>query len=47
MPIPYGPAGGARRTKTLLAYDYKDAVTLLTDFRSDVEAVLKEFGVMK
>ncbi len=30
-----------------LAYDYNDAVTLLTDFWSDVKAVLKERGVMK
>jgi hypothetical protein len=46
---PGGRRGRARdhrhRLKTTRAYDYKDAATLLADFWSQVDAVLKEKGV--
>jgi hypothetical protein len=49
-----GPAGGRRtaqdhrhRLKTVRPYDYKDAATLLTDFWTEVDAVLRERGVTK
>lgn len=35
------------RLKTVRPYQYKDAATLLSDFWSDVEAVLRERGVWK
>ena len=49
-----GPGGGRRRAhdhrhrlKTVRPYDYRDAGTLLADFWSEVEAVLKERGVLR
>ena len=48
-----GPAGKSRkqrdhkhRLRTIRPYDYKDAATLLTDFWTEVDAVLKERGVI-
>ncbi len=48
-----GPAGGSRkvhdhkhRLRTIRPYDYKDAATLLGDFWSEVDAVLKLRGVI-
>lgn len=47
-----GPAGRRRaepdhrhRLKTTRPYEYRDAATLLADFREQVEAILKEKGV--
>ena len=34
------------RLRTVRAYDYSDAATLLADFWSDVDAVLKERGLL-
>ena len=52
VPSRAGPGGRRRRTrdhrhrlKTVRPYEYKDAATLLTDFWSQVDAVLKEKGV--
>jgi hypothetical protein len=49
-----GPGGRGRRAqdhkhrlKTVRPYEYKDAATLLTDFWTEVEAVLRERGVLK
>lgn len=49
-----GPGGRRRgahdhkhRLKTVKPYDYSDAGTLLADFWTEVEAVLKERGVTK
>ena len=49
-----GPGGRRRaaqdhrhRLKTVRPYEYKDAATLLADFWTEVEAVLRERGVMK
>jgi hypothetical protein len=33
--------------RTIQPYDYQDAATLLTDFWAQVDAVLKERGVLK
>jgi hypothetical protein len=51
--ISAGPAGRSRsvvdhthRLQTLRAYDYQDAATLLADFWAEVDAVLKERGVI-
>jgi Family of unknown function (DUF6516) len=48
-----GPAGRSRkrrdhkhRLRTIRPYDYKDAATLLVDFWTEVDAVLKERGVI-
>jgi hypothetical protein len=48
-----GPAGRRRavrdhrhRLRTVRPYDYRDAVTLLADFWQEVDAVLKEKGVL-
>jgi hypothetical protein len=48
-----GPAGKSRkrhdhkhRLRTLRPYDYKDAETLLADFWAEVDAVLKQRGVI-
>ena len=48
-----GPAGRSRkaqdhkhRERTIRPYDYRDAATLLTDFWAEVDAVLKERGVI-
>jgi hypothetical protein len=48
-----GPAGKSykrrdhkHRLRTIRPYDYKDAATLLTDFWTEVDAVLKERGVI-
>lgn len=35
------------RIRTIRPYDYKDAATLLADFWTEVDAVLKERGVLK
>lgn len=35
------------RLRTVRPYDYRDAATLLTDFWSEVETILKARGVMK
>ena len=47
-----GPAGRSRiaqdhkhRLKTVRAYEYQDAATLLTDFWAEVETVCREMGV--
>jgi hypothetical protein len=52
IPTQGGPAGRRRRAqdhrhrlKTVRPYEYKDAATLLADFWSQVDAVLKEKGV--
>jgi Family of unknown function (DUF6516) len=49
-----GPGGRGRRVqdhrhrlKTVRPYDYRDAATLLADFWTDVDAVLKQRGVTK
>ena len=49
-----GPGGRGRRAhdhrhrlKTVRPYDYRDAGTLLADFWIEVDAVLKERGVIK
>jgi hypothetical protein len=49
-----GPGGGRRkardhrhRLKTVRPYDYRDAATLLADFWTEVDAVLRERGVVK
>lgn len=49
-----GPAGKRRkrldhrhRLRTIRPYDYKDAATLLTDFWTEADAVLRERGVLK
>ena len=48
-----GPGGKSRqrpdhkhRLRTIRPYDYKDAATLLADFWAEVDAVLKERGVI-
>ena len=48
-----GPGGKSRkghdhkhRLRMIRPYDYKDAATLLTDFWTEVDAVLKERGVI-
>jgi hypothetical protein len=35
------------RLQTIRPYEYRDAATLLADFWSEVDAVLKERGVLK
>jgi hypothetical protein len=49
-----GPGGGGRkardhrhRLKAVRPYEYRDAASLLGDFWADVDAVLKERGVLK
>ena len=49
-----GPGGGRRkaqdhrhRLKTVRHYEYRDAATLLADFWTEVDAVLRERGVVK
>lgn len=49
-----GPGGRKRgaqdhrhRLKTVRPYDYRDAASLLADFWSEVEAILRERGVTK
>jgi hypothetical protein len=53
VPSTAGPAGKSRkrhdhkhRLRTIRPYDYKDAATLLADFWAEVDAVLKERGVI-
>ena len=48
-----GPGGKSRslrdhkhRLRTIRPYEYKDAITLLTDFWAEVDAVLKDRGVI-
>jgi hypothetical protein len=48
-----GPGGKSRRQhdhrhrlRTIRPYDYRDAATLLADFWADVDAVLRERGVI-
>lgn len=47
---PVRPRGGRRdhrhRLRTVRPYDYRDAATLLADFWSEVEAVLRERGAI-
>ena len=42
----HGPQDHRHRLKTVRPYEYKDAATLLRDFWAEVEAVLKERGVI-
>ncbi len=42
-----GPFDHKHRLRTIRPYEYKDAAALLADFWTDVEAVLKERGVLK
>ena len=51
---PAGPAGRGRRRfdhrhrlRTVRPYEYTDAATLLADFWTEVDAVLRERGVLK
>ncbi len=48
---PGGRAGGAfdhkHRLRTIRPYDYRDAATLLEDFWSEVDRVLREQGVIR
>jgi hypothetical protein len=40
------PQDHRHRIRTIMPYDYCDAATLLTDFWKEVDAVLKERGVL-
>lgn len=40
------PQDHRQRLKTIRPYEYQDALTLLTDFWAEVDAVLKERGVL-
>ena len=40
------PQNHRHRLKTIRPYDYQDAATLLADFWTEVDAVLKERGVL-
>ena len=40
------PQDHRHRTRTVKPYDYSDAATLLADFWTEVDAVLKEKGVV-
>ena len=42
-----GPFDHKHRLRTIRPYEYKDAAALLADFWTEVEAVLKERGVLK
>jgi Family of unknown function (DUF6516) len=41
-----GPQDHRHRLRTIRAYDYHDAATLLDDFWATVDAVLRERGVI-
>jgi hypothetical protein len=41
-----GPQDHRHRLRTIRPYDYRDAATLLADFWSTVDAVLRERGVI-
>ena len=41
-----GPQDHRHRLRTIRAYDYRDAATLLGDFWATVDAVLRERGVI-
>ncbi|MFO1027051.1 MAG: DUF6516 family protein [Acetobacteraceae bacterium] len=41
-----GPQDHRHRLRTIKAYDYRDAATLLGDFGAAVDAVLRERGVI-
>jgi hypothetical protein len=41
-----GPQDHRHRLRTIRAYEYRDAATLLADFWSTVDAVLRERGVI-
>ena len=41
-----GPQDHRHRLRTIRAYEYRDAATLLGDFWSTVDAVLRERGVI-
>lgn len=41
-----GPQDHHHRLRTIKAYDYKDAASLLADFWNVVDAVLREKGVL-
>jgi len=47
---PAGRAGGVfdhrHRMRTVRPYDYRDAATLLVDFWTEVDAVLRDKGVL-
>jgi hypothetical protein len=40
------PQDHRHRLRTVRPYDYRDAATLLGDFWAEVDAVLKEIGVL-
>ncbi len=40
------PQDHRHRLRTIKAYEYRDAATLLGDFRTTVDAVLRERGVI-
>jgi hypothetical protein len=42
-----GPRDHRHRLRTIRAYEYRDAATLLADFWSTVDAVLRERGVIQ
>ena len=53
VPLTKGPGGKKRKTqdhkhrhRTIRPYDYRNAATLLADFWAQVDAVLKEKGVI-
>ncbi len=41
-----GPQDHRHRIRTVKPYDYRDAATLLADFWAEVDAMLKERGVL-
>jgi hypothetical protein len=41
-----GPQDHRHRIRTVKPYEYRDAATLLSDFWNEVDAVLKERGVL-
>lgn len=41
-----GPQDHRHRLRTIRAYEYRDAATLLADFWTTVDAVLRERGVL-
>jgi hypothetical protein len=41
-----GPQDHRHRLRTIKAYEYKDAATLLADFWNTVDAVLRERGII-
>jgi hypothetical protein len=41
-----GPQGHRHRLRTIKAYDYRDAASLLADFWNTVDSVLRERGII-